>query len=275
MLSVKLRPMNKPCVTTSGGVARVWVFDPEDFSFTQANDDAITGPQPYTAIALRTGGTGGAATASITGDAVTSVTVGTPGTGYIVPPIVTFTGGGGTGATAVANVVGGVIVSITVTAGGTGYTTAPTVVITAVGATAAGGARMYPINFSKKGNEAEYTYKQSRKGSANKVEHQLQFFVNDLDQLITQWNQAIDNAGACGGVGLAIQLNSGKIFIAGEKYVGNNPVNVPLLMTQDGSSGTSGKLFDDQNGQDTILKGDCGRTLYEFTGGLSSILALQ
>jgi hypothetical protein len=274
MLGVTLRPLNKVCKTTSGGVARVWIFDPEDYSFTQAPDDPVTGPQPYSAIALRSGGTGATGTVTAAAGVVTAISVTAGGTGYIVPPLVVISGAG-TGATAVANIVGGVVVSVTITAGGTGYTGTPTVAFTAVGATVLGGARLFPINFSKKGNEAEYTYKQSRKGSANKVEHQLQFFLNELDQLTTQWNKAVDDAGACSGIGMIIQLNSGKVFVAGERYVGNNPINVPLLMVQDGSSGTSGKLFDDQNGQETVLKGDNGQTLYEYTGGLASLVALQ
>lgn len=275
MLGVQLRSLNKACKTTSGGISRIWIFDPEDYSFTQATDDPITGPQPYSAIALRTGGSGATlGTITLSGGGIGAIPVTAGGTNYIAPPIVTISGTG-TGATAIANVVGGVVISITVTAPGTGYTGTPTATLTPVGATVLGGARMYPISFSKKGNEAEYSYKQSRKGSANKVEHELKFFLNELDQLTTQWNQAVDNAGACSGIGMAIQLNSGKIFIAGERYVGNEPIDIPLLMTQDGSTGTSGKLFDDQNGQETVLKGDCGRTLYEFTAGAASLIALQ
>lgn len=81
----------------------------------------------------KTGLTAGAATAAVSGGAVTTVTVGTPGAGYFTPPTITFTGGGGTGATATATVnpTTGAITAITVTNGGTGYGSAPTVVITA------------------------------------------------------------------------------------------------------------------------------------------------
>ncbi len=274
MLSINIRPLAKACKRTSGGVSRIWIFDPDDFSFTQAANNPVTGPQPYSAIVLRNAGSGATATAAIASNAVSSITVTVGGTGYLTPPVVQITGGGGTGATAVASIAGGQVTAITVTNGGSGYTTAPTVTLVS-GATAAGGARMFPIQFNKNGNEAEYTYKQSRKGASVKYEHQIQFFLDDIDQMVAQWNQTIDDAGACNGIGLLIQLNSGKIFVAGERWVGGLPVDIPLIMRQDGSSGTSGKMFDDANGQDTIIKGDFGRNLYEFNGGLASITALE
>lgn len=72
------------------------------------------------------------ATAVLTADAVSSVTVNDGGSGYTTAPTISFTGGGGTGATATATVADGVVTAINVTAGGSGYTTAPTVVITRV-----------------------------------------------------------------------------------------------------------------------------------------------
>jgi hypothetical protein len=71
-------------------------------------------------------------TATITGDAVSAITVTDGGEHYksALPPTVTITGGGGNGATATATVSSaGIVTGITITAGGTGYTTAPTVAI--------------------------------------------------------------------------------------------------------------------------------------------------
>ena len=72
------------------------------------------------------------ATTTITGDAVTSITITDGGAHYKVatPPSVTISGGGGSGATATATVSStGIVNGITITSGGSGYTTAPTVVI--------------------------------------------------------------------------------------------------------------------------------------------------
>jgi len=72
------------------------------------------------------------ATAAITGDAVTGITITDGGEHYnsALPPTVTFSGGGGSGATATATVSSaGIVTGITITSGGNGYTSAPTVTI--------------------------------------------------------------------------------------------------------------------------------------------------
>ena len=73
-----------------------------------------------------------AATATVSGGAVTAITVIDGGEHYksALPPTVTITGGGGSGATATATVDSlGLVTAITITNGGSGYTSAPTVVI--------------------------------------------------------------------------------------------------------------------------------------------------
>lgn len=53
-LCVKLLKYNRNCQSTSGGIAKTWLFDGEDFDFTQAA--AVGGvAAPYTAISLRDG----------------------------------------------------------------------------------------------------------------------------------------------------------------------------------------------------------------------------
>jgi len=72
------------------------------------------------------------ATSTITGDALTSITITDGGSHYKqgTPPSVTITGGGGTGATATATVSStGIVNSINVDSAGSGYTSAPTVTI--------------------------------------------------------------------------------------------------------------------------------------------------
>ena len=81
-------------------------------------------------------GTSAAATAVI-GQGVTSISVGTPGSGYTSAPDVTFTGGSpATPATAVAVLDKGVA-TVVVSAGGSGYTSAPTVGFTSGGGSGA------------------------------------------------------------------------------------------------------------------------------------------
>lgn len=88
-------------------------------------------PAPTTAPGVAaTALTDAAATAALTGDAVTSVTASAGGTFYSSTPTVTFTGGGGTGAAATAVVTDGAVTGVTVTAGGSGYTSPPTVSFT-------------------------------------------------------------------------------------------------------------------------------------------------
>jgi len=82
-------------------------------------------PTPVVSFRAGTGGT--AATATVSGGAVTSIAVNTGGSGYTSAPTVYLSGGGGVGATATATVSGGAVTAIAVTYGGTGYTSAPTV----------------------------------------------------------------------------------------------------------------------------------------------------
>ena len=72
-------------------------------------------------------GAGGAATATVSGGAVTGITVTSGGGGYHAAPVVSIYHADGTGATATATVTDGVITGISVTDGGSGYTSAPTI----------------------------------------------------------------------------------------------------------------------------------------------------
>lgn len=90
-----------------------------------ANDWAIAWISPRVILSTAT------ATASRTGNVVSSVTVTSGGSGYTSVPAVSFSGGGGTGAAATAVVTGGVVTAVNVTNGGSGYTSDPTVTIAA------------------------------------------------------------------------------------------------------------------------------------------------
>jgi hypothetical protein len=202
MLSIKLNIYDKPCQATSGGVSRLWIFDRDDFDFTQAAADANGNLPPYTAIARRT----------------------------------------------------------------------------AAGATAEGGANLYPVKFQYK--ECSYTYNQTlANGTSTKYDHNLEFLLADVSHFITNWNERVDAASACNGIGVIIELNSGgtngsRILVLSEKYVNGSSIR-EWRMQQNGSSGTTGKLFEDVNGQTTKLVGDYFRGAYEFTGGAAALEALE
>lgn len=79
-------------------------------------------------------GTPATATATISGGAITGITVTNGGSGYTTPPTVNFYAGGavisgGSKAIATATISNGQVTGITINNGGSGYTTVPTVVI--------------------------------------------------------------------------------------------------------------------------------------------------
>lgn len=193
MLCVKLKKYDVACQATTGGVSRVWIFDRDDFDFTQGAADADGNKPVYTAIARR------------------------------------------------------------------------------AGATPEGGALLFPVFFQYK--EGQYQYTQSKTGSSVKYEHNLTFLLSDLSHFITQWNERVDAASACCGIGIIIELNSGKVIVLAEKYVNGSAIR-EWRMEQNGSTGDSGKLFEDPNGQTTVLVGDYYRSAYEYTGGIASLEAL-
>lgn len=124
-------------------------------------------------------------------------------------------------------------------------------------------------------DEAEYTYTQSRKGRFSKYEHQLSFQLASTSLAITNFNQLLDAASACDGVGFIVQLVSGKILVMGEAIIGGAAIDTPMYVMQDGSTGTSGKVMDDFSGQNTVIKCPYKRGLIEYTGTLASLTALE
>lgn len=194
MLCIKLKAFDRICAPTSGGVSRAWIFDRDDFNFTQGAADADGNKATYSAIALR------------------------------------------------------------------------------AGADPNDGALLFPVLFQNK--EAEYRYTQSLNGSSVKYEHILEMLLPDIGHFITQWNEKVDAAAACCGIGLIIELNSGKIIVLGEKYVNTAAIR-EWRLGQNGSTGSTGKLFEDPNGQTTLLTGDYFRGAYEFSGGIAAIIALE
>lgn len=122
-------------------------------------------------------------------------------------------------------------------------------------------------------DEAEWTWSQTKTGCASSYEHEFVFQLPENGQTLTTFQQALDAAGCCCGVGMIIRMNNNKKIVAGEKYV--NGSSIPrFTMAQDGSEGGSGKLFNDFNGGNIHLKGAYSRNLFEFTGDWDAIEAL-
>lgn len=263
MLGCTVKGYKRSCSPTTGGAGLLLIGDANDLNFISGDADADGNPTGYDSIELR-GGSGGTGTATLSGDAVTSIAVGAGGTGYTSAPAVTLTGGGGTGATATATVSGGAITGFTVTNGGTGYTSAPTVNVGS-----ASGAVLFEIDSLD--DTIGFTADQSNAdGSSSAYAYTISARMAQFSQAMTNFNAKIDAAAACCQLVFIVQKNDGKLFVAGEKYV-NGVKIVPFKLRQDGSKVDIGKKFTDSDGQDLSIKGTYSRLPYEFTGGMEAL----
>lgn len=134
------------------------------------------------------------------------------------------------------------------------------------------GISIFSISFQP--DEAEWTFTQSVTGCSTSYEHEFIFQLPENSQALTTFQAALDAAGCCCGIGFIMRMNSGKIFVAGEKYVNAASIQ-KFIIKQDGSEGGSGKLFADFNGANIHLKGTYLRNLYEYTGTWASIELLM
>lgn len=153
-----------------------------------------------------------------------------------------------------------------------GVLPAYSVVALQTGATVIGGGAMFPISFVR--DEAEWTWKQSVKGCSVKYEHAFNFQLAENSHSMTTFLQALDAASCCCGLGMIIRLTDGKIFVAGEKYVNGSSI-ARFTVLHNGSSGGSGKLYDDFNGGNIVLTGPFSRNLYEFSGNWADLEAFM
>lgn len=134
------------------------------------------------------------------------------------------------------------------------------------------GISIFSITFQQ--DEAEWTWAQSITGCSVSYEHEFIFQLPENSHQLTTFQQALDAAACCCGIGFIFRMNNGKIFVAGEKYVNASSIQ-RFTLKQDGSEGGSGKLFGDFNGGNIHLKGTYLRNLYEFTGAWSAIELLM
>lgn len=132
--------------------------------------------------------------------------------------------------------------------------------------------KFYPLKFQRK--EAEFKFKHTKNGCSVKYEFDLDAQLPNLSQELTNYLTSLDIAGCCCGLGIAFLLNSGKIFVLGERYV--NSKKIPYFeVTMDGSEGGSGRKFEDFNGAKVMFKGEYFRMANEFVGGIEVLEALS
>lgn len=302
MLCITLSEFVRDCsVPVSGGISDIVIFDPEDFNFTQpapVNGKA----QKYSVMALRAGavGSGGtAATATFTltavgangdvleirspyGELLGSFTkTATETTVTLLAAAIVGAINAGTHGYAASNVAGVVTVTAPLSLGDSintlnlvvddGGTIAATKTAFTGGVDSTGG-KVYQIQFQR--DEASWEWKQSRKGPSVKYEHTFTFQLPDNSQQLTTFLQGLDAAAACCGLGMIIRLTGGKIFVCGEKFVNNTAIPRFTLLNE-GSNGTTGKLYDDANVGNIILVAPYNRSLYEFSGTWADIEALM
>jgi hypothetical protein len=189
MLSVDVLGYAAVCAPVTGGISRVWTFDPADLDWTQATPGAV-----YSAAALMAGAT-------------------------------TATGGG-----------------------------------------------FREIKFDYL--EGQLKSAMTRKNSSIKWNHALTLHLAQMSQDLTTFLETMQKAAACASLGFAVQLNTGKVFIMGESIVNAEKIVQFRVLLDDGTEADTGKMLDDAQGATVVFKGDYGRPLYEFTGGVSAIEAL-
>lgn len=138
-------------------------------------------------------------------------------------------------------------------------------------ALATGDPLVFVLNFLV--NTGERVWKMSVKGCSVTYDHEVHCQLPQLSNALTDFLGSIDSGGCCCGVGVAVRHNDGKIFILGERLV--NTLEIPRwIMQQDGSDGATGKIFQDYNGVNLVLKGSYLRDAYEYTGTWAALLAL-
>ncbi|MBL0233271.1 MAG: hypothetical protein IPQ08_06360 [Chitinophagaceae bacterium] len=256
----------RACSALVGGISNLYVADANDFVFTEGAllDGEASG---YSAIAYKSFGSGGTATAVLDGTEVDTITVTAPGTGYILAPTVTISGGGGSGATATATISAGVITGITVTAPGTGYSSAPTVTIVPAAASAAGGAYLYEIDALD--DTLDLVATQSFETSSSYA-YEIKAQVGQFSQKLTNFSKKLDAAATCCQLLFIMFTNDNKILVMGELYVGD--ARLPKWkIRQNGSTFTPGVNFTAFNGGNLVFTGNYLRLPYEFTGGIASL----
>lgn len=140
------------------------------------------------------------------------------------------------------------------------------------GATAAGGAKMFPVSFQRK--EAEFIMRQTVAGCSVSWAYEFNAQLPNISHELNTFLMSLDAAGCCCGLGMVVRLNSGRTFIAGERFV--NGEEIPYFeMKQDGTELNSGKIFSDFSGSNMAIRGEYSRPAFELDGSISIITDLE
>lgn len=94
-----------------------------------------------------------------------------------------------------------------------------------------------------------------------------------MQQGLSRFAEKLDAAAICGQLIWVWQDNNGKVWLAGEKWVGTNTLP-KFKIKQDGSVVDWGQAFTNFNGMTLSAKGTYTRPPYEFTGGVAGIIAM-
>lgn len=148
-----------------------------------------------------------------------------------------------------------------------------TAVARMAGATQVGGGNLFPVQFVEEEAELK-SVKTTTSPVAIKYEHSVEAQLPALSKEMNAFLVKMDSSSICCGLIVVVELNNGKIFVIGEKYV--NTAAVPLFKVRlTDVNGTSGKKWDDFNGATVTFKGNYIRPAREFTGGAAAIEAME
>lgn len=123
-------------------------------------------------------------------------------------------------------------------------------------------------------DSASFKYTQSKSGSSISYAYEIEYQLAETSQSLTEYLTSLDTASICCGIGYVFYMNSGKIFVIGEKIVGGVP-QPEFYLSHNGTEGDSGKATTDFTGATVKVTGTYSRGPREFTGSITAITALQ
>lgn len=140
------------------------------------------------------------------------------------------------------------------------------------GATHAGGADLFEVVFRDESGNVQVT--QSVEEGSAQWAYNLQASLLRNQQIQSRFLIKLDTASICGQLLWVWEDYNGKIFMAGEMYVGG-ALQRKFKLRQNGSVMSWGQTLNNFNGTNLQIQGNYFRPPYEFTGGILAIQAMQ